>query len=111
MPPTAPPAWAQIQIVGFEDAGRGERVPGCPLNWHYLSSNVSAWRAWRDARLDAESVVSGFELSATEKLRFREFRRLAALFWLEKLWPGPAASSLNTLEIACDQAQRVLALL
>jgi hypothetical protein len=54
-------------------------------------------------------VTSRFDLAAAEKARLREFPRLAALFWREKLRARVPASSLNTPEIASDQAQRVLA--
>ncbi|HEX3926201.1 MAG TPA: hypothetical protein VHY31_28270, partial [Streptosporangiaceae bacterium] len=56
-------------------------------------------------------MTSRFDLAAPEKASLREFRRLAALFWREKLRARVPASSLNTPEIASHQAQRVLALL
>jgi hypothetical protein len=108
--PTWPTSYGTVAKSGLWTSKTPDAARRCrkPFELALLVEHVSAWR---DARLSAETVIARFDLSQAEKARLREFRRLAALFWLEKLRTRTPARSLNTPEIACDQAQRVLALL
>ena len=67
--------------------------------------------AWSDARLDSGAFVALFELTAAERARLAQFRRLAALFWLLHLRPGGRASRRNPPGTLRRQAERLLALL
>jgi hypothetical protein len=52
-----------------------------------------------------------FRLTGAEQARVREFRRLAALFWLILLRPDAPSSSRNPPGTRQRQAGRLLALL
>ncbi len=52
-----------------------------------------------------------FDLTRAEQSRVRDFRRLAALFWLLLLRPGSPASDRNPPGTLERQADRLLSLL
>ena len=94
----------RIRLVDFEDSGPSDRAFELAILVEHLS-------AWSDAGLDADAFVSSFELSAAERARLAQFRRLAALFWLLLLRPGGRASRQNPPGTLRGQAERLLALL
>lgn len=94
----------QIRIVDFEDSGPSDKA-------FELGSLVEHLSVWSDASLDAESFLAKFDQSRSEKTRLREFRRLAALFWLLLLLPGGPASDHNPPGTLRRQARRLMALL
>jgi Ser/Thr protein kinase RdoA (MazF antagonist) len=67
-----------VRIVDFEDSGVSDRA-------FELAALVEHVSAWRDAGLDADRFIAGFDLSATEHSQLAEWRRLVALSWLLRL--------------------------
>ena len=62
-------------------------------------------------RLDADEFLALFDLTRDEQTRVRDFRRLAALYWLIMLRPGGPSSARNppgTLERQADRLLRLL---
>jgi hypothetical protein len=94
----------RVRLVDFEDSGPSDRA----FELAVLVEHVSAWS---DSGLDAGVFVRAFELSAAERSRLADCRRLAALFWLLNLRPGGNASSRNPPGTLRRQAERLLALL
>jgi hypothetical protein len=94
----------RVRLVDFEDSGPSDRA----FELAVLVEHVSAWS---DSGLDAGVFVRAFELSAAERARLADCRRLAALFWLLNLRPGGNASSRNPPGTLRRQAERLLALL
>jgi Ser/Thr protein kinase RdoA (MazF antagonist) len=94
----------EMRVVDFEDSGPSDRAFELAILVEHLS-------AWSDARLEAGPLLELFELSAAERARLLQFRRLAALFWLMMLRPGGPASRRNPPGTLCRQADRLLALL
>jgi hypothetical protein len=95
---------ARVRIVDFEDSGLSDRA-------FELAELVEHLSAWSDSGLDGDLFVRGFELSAAERARLADCRRLAALAWLLFLRPGGDASSRNPPGTLRRQAERLLALL
>jgi Ser/Thr protein kinase RdoA (MazF antagonist) len=87
-----------VRIVDFEGAGVSERA----FELAMLVEHVSAWR---DGGLDADRFIDEFDLSAAERARLADWRRLAALSWLLRL------RSHGDPGVPQRQAQRLLALL
>jgi Ser/Thr protein kinase RdoA (MazF antagonist) len=94
----------QVRLVDFEDSGPSDRAFELAILVEHIS-------AWVNNALDAPAFLAEFELTRAERARLREFRRLAALFWLTLLRPGSAASGRNPPGTARRQAERLLTLL
>jgi len=93
-----------VRIVDFEDAGLSERAFELAILVEHIS-------AWSDTGLAAENFLGLFDLTSSERRRLREFRRLAALFWLILLLPDGLASDRNPPGTVARQANRLLSLL
>lgn len=94
----------RVQLVDFEDSGPSDRA----FELAILTEHISAWS---DARLDADEFLALFDLTRDEQTRVRDFRRLAALYWLIMLRPGGPSSARNppgTLERQADRLLRLL---
>jgi len=94
----------RIRLVDFEDSGPSDRAFELAILTEHLS-------AWSDARLDADDFLAMFDLTRAEQTRVRDFRRLAALYWLVMLRPGGPSSTRNppgTLERQADRLLRLL---
>jgi Ser/Thr protein kinase RdoA (MazF antagonist) len=87
-----------VRIVDFEDSGVSDRA----FELAVLVEHVSAWR---DAGLDADRFIGGFDLSATEQAHLADWRRLLALYWLLRLRRRADAGA------AAGQVERLLSLL
>jgi aminoglycoside phosphotransferase (APT) family kinase protein len=94
----------QVRLVDFEDSGPSDRA----FELAVLVEHISAWS---DAGLSADAFLAMFGLTAAEQLRVREYRRLAALFWLMMLLPGSPAHHRNPPGTLERQAARLLLLL
>jgi aminoglycoside phosphotransferase (APT) family kinase protein len=94
----------RVRVVDFEDSGPSDRA----FELAILTEHISAWS---DARLDAGDLLALFDLTRAERARVRDFRRLAALFWLIMLRPGSASSARNPPVTLERQADRLLGLL
>lgn len=94
----------RVRIVDFEDSGPSDRA-------FELAALVEHLSAWSDSDLDGNVFVRAFGLSAAERSRLADCRRLAALFWLLILRPGGNASSRNPPGTLRRQAERLLTLL
>jgi Ser/Thr protein kinase RdoA (MazF antagonist) len=94
----------EIRLVDFEDSGPSDRAFELAILAEHLS-------AWLDAGLDAARILGSFELTAAERERLLQFRRLTALFWLVLLRPGGPASRRNPPGTLHRQADRLLELL
>ena len=92
----------RVRLVDFEDSGPSDPAFELAILVEHLS-------AWPDARLDGGAFVSSFGLTAAERARLLQFRRLAALFWLLHLRPGGQASRRNPPGTLRRQAERLLA--
>ena len=95
---------SQVRLVDFEDSGPSERA----FELASLTEHISAWS---DAGLDTDGFLAMFDLTRAERSRVRDFRRLAALFWLLLLRPGGPASARNPPGTLARQADRLLSLL
>lgn len=93
----------RIRIVDFEDSGLSDRA-------FELAVLVEHTSAWLDADLDAEQFTDAFDLTAAERVRLRDCRRLAALRWLLLLQPGSARSEQQPPNAQARQAGRLLSL-
>jgi Phosphotransferase enzyme family len=87
-----------VRIVDFEDSGVSDRA----FELAVLVEHVSAWR---DAGLNGDRFIAGFDLSATEQSHVADWRRLLALYWLLRLRRRTDAGG------AAGQAERLLSLL
>ncbi len=87
-----------VRIVDFEDSGVSNRA----FELAVLVEHVSAWR---DAGLDADRFIGGFDLNVTEQSHLADWRRLLALYWLLRLRRRADAGG------AAAQAERLLSLL
>jgi hypothetical protein len=94
----------RVQIVDFEDSGLSDRA-------FELADVVEHLSAWSESNLDGDVFVRAFDLTAGERARLADCRRLAALFWLLRLRPGGDASLRNPPGTLRRQAERLLALL
>jgi hypothetical protein len=87
-----------VRIVDFEDSGVSDRA----FELAVLVEHVSAWR---DAGLDGDRFIAGFDLSATEQSHVADWRRLVALYWLLRL------RRRTDVGAAAGQGERLLSLL
>ncbi|HXW47597.1 MAG TPA: aminoglycoside phosphotransferase family protein [Streptosporangiaceae bacterium] len=92
----------RVRIVDFEDCGISDRAFELAILVEHIS-------AWAEAGLDAEDFLALFDLASAELGRVREFRRLAAMFWLLKLSdPARAAARRSSGNLPRRQAERLL---
>jgi Ser/Thr protein kinase RdoA (MazF antagonist) len=91
---------SRVRLVDFEYSGRGDLA-------YELAEAVEHVSAWVDGAIDATALLSYFELTAAERARLVECRRLLALFWFLRL---PAQDPARPRTLA-RQAGRLLALL
>ena len=94
----------QVRLVDFEDSGLSDRAFELAILVEHIS-------AWSEVSLEADPFVALFDLTASERHRLREFRRLAAFFWLLLLLPGGPAFCRNPPGTLGRQAHRLLTLL
>ncbi|MFJ3173460.1 phosphotransferase family protein [Streptomyces roseus] len=66
---------SRVRVVDFEESGLSDR----PFELAEITEHVAGWV---DQPLDVEMFLSQFDLSATERARLLECRRLLALVWL-----------------------------
>ena len=95
---------ARVRIVDFEDSGPSDRA----FELAVLVEHISAWS---DADLSADLFLARFDLTAAERVKVREYRRLSALFWLLMLRPDGPAHRRNPPGTLERQAARLLQLL
>jgi Phosphotransferase enzyme family len=93
-----------VRLVDFEDSGLSERA----FELAVLVEHISAWS---DAGLSADGFLALFNLTVAEQVKVREYRRLAALFWLMMLLPGSPAHRRNPPGTVERQAARLAVLL
>ncbi len=94
----------RVRLVDFEDSGLSDRA-------FELANLVEHLSAWSDSGLDGNRFLHAFDLTAAERSRLADCRRLAALAWLLFLRPGGDASVRNPPGTLRRQAERLLALL
>jgi Ser/Thr protein kinase RdoA (MazF antagonist) len=94
----------QVRVVDFEDSGPSERAFELAILVEHIS-------AWSDASMSADDFLALFDLDAAEQVKLREYRRLAALFWLLMLLPGGPAHRRNPPGTLERQAAHLLPLL
>lgn len=94
----------RIRLVDFEDAGPSERS-------FELANLIEHLSARPYPEIGGEPFLRRFAFTQTEWVRFQEFRRLTAVFWLAMLTPGGRAASRNPAAALHDQAVHVRALL
>ena len=94
----------QVRLVDFEDAGVSDR----PFELADLAEHVSTWVG---AGVDVDPLLDRFPLTAAERARLTQYRRLFGLFWLLMLLPGNPAASRNPEGTLERQAVRLSALL
>lgn len=94
----------RVRIVDFEYSGVSDRA-------FELAIFVEHPSAWSGADLDAGRYLAAFDLTAAERARLADCRRLAALYWL--LRPGLRSdpNSGNPAGALRQQAERLLSLL
>lgn len=93
-----------IGVVDFEDSGRSDRA----FELAEITEHVSGWV---DGGFDATAFLDCFDLTAEERIRLRECRRLLALTWLFILSFEDAAHRRNPPGTAERQAGRLRELL
>ncbi len=94
----------RVRIVDFEDSGVADRA-------FELSIFVEHISVWSRIGLNGDEFVRAFELTAAERARLTDCRRLAALYWLLRLPPGGEASEGSYPGMLRPQAERLLTLL
>jgi Ser/Thr protein kinase RdoA (MazF antagonist) len=94
----------RVRLVDFEDSGLSDRA----FELAVLVEHISCWN---EAGMDAERLISLFDLDETERRRLADCRRLAAMYWLLLLLPGGRASTRNPPGTLRQQAERLLCLL
>ena len=94
----------RVRMVDFEDSGVADRA----FELSVFIEHVSVWSA---SGLDADEFIRAFELTAAERARLADCRRLAALYWLLRLPPGGHVSSGGDPGLLRPQAERLLTLL
>jgi Phosphotransferase enzyme family len=94
----------RVRMVDFEDSGVADRA-------FELSVFIEHVTVWSASGLDADEFIRAFELTAAERARLADCRRLAALYWLLRLPPGGDVSSGGDPGLLRPQAERLLTLL
>jgi hypothetical protein len=94
----------RVRMVDFEDSGVADRA----FELSVFIEHVSVWSA---SGLDADEFIRAFELTAAERARLADCRRLAALYWLLRLPAGGDISSGDDPGLLRPQAERLLTLL
>ncbi|MFY9915780.1 MAG: aminoglycoside phosphotransferase family protein [Nocardioidaceae bacterium] len=94
----------QVRLVDFEDAGVSDRS----FELADLAEHVSTWVA---AGVDVDRLLDRFTLTARDRARVTQYRRLFGLFWLLMLLPGNPAAWRNPDGTLDRQAARLSALL
>jgi len=94
----------RVRMVDFEDSGVADR----PFELSVFIEHVSVWSG---IGLDADEFIRAFELTAAERARLADCRRLAALYWLLRLPPDGDVSSGGDRGLLRPQAERLLTLL
>ena len=92
----------RVRIVDFEDSGVADRA----FELSVFIEHVSVWSA---IGIDADEFIRAFELTAAERARLADCRRLAALYWLLRL--AADVSSGGNPGLLRPQADRLLTLL
>jgi hypothetical protein len=93
----------RVRMVDFEDSGVADRA-------FELSVFIEHMSVWGNVGLDAAEFIRAFELTAAERARLADCRRLAALYWLLRLPPDGDASPEGA-GLLRSQAERLLTLL
>lgn len=91
----------QVRLVDFEDSGPSDRAFELAILIEHIS-------AWSKAHLAGDAFLTMFDLTRAEQTRVRDFRRLAALYWLIMLRPGSPSSTRNPPGTLHRQAARLL---
>lgn len=94
----------RARIVDFEFSGRSDRA----FELAELAEHIS-WRA--DGPAGAPPLVRELDLTAAERPRLRECRRLLAVYWLLALLPAGTGHDRNPPETLARQARHLLDLL
>ncbi|MGW2084601.1 phosphotransferase family protein [Streptomyces sp. NPDC001880] len=95
---------SRIRVVDFEDSGRSDRA----FELAEITEHVSGWV---DGGFDTTAFLDCFDLTAEERVRLRECRRLLALTWLFILSFEDPAHRRNPPGTADRQAGRLRELL
>ncbi|WP_431681590.1 phosphotransferase family protein [Kitasatospora sp. KL5] len=95
---------SRVRVVDFEDSGLSDR----PFELAEITEHVAAWVG---PPLDAEAFLGLFDLTAAERVRLTECRRLLALVWLFLLSFDDPRNPRNPPGTAERQAARLSALL
>ncbi|MFB7553939.1 phosphotransferase family protein [Streptomyces sp. NPDC056154] len=95
---------SRVRIVDFEESGLSDR----PFELAEITEHVASWV---DQPLDVEMFLDQFDLSATERARLVECRRLLALVWLFLLSFDDQQHPCNPPGTAERQAARLSRLL
>lgn len=94
----------RVCLVDFEDCRPSTR----PFELAVLVEHLSFWAI---AGLDADDFLARFDLTAAERCRLPDYRRVAALYWLYLLRPGSRASRRNppgTITLQAGRLRRLL---
>lgn len=94
----------RVRMVDFEDSGVADRA-------FELSVFIEHASVWSGIGLDAGEFIRAFELTAAERARLADCRRLAALYWLLQLQPESDPGSGGAPGLLRAQAERLLTLL
>jgi len=94
----------RVRLVDFEDCRPSSRS-------FELAALVEHLSFWAVAGLDADDFLARFDLTAAERRRLPDYRRVAALYWLYLLRPGSRASGRNPPGTLTRQAGRLRHLL
>lgn len=94
----------RVRIVDFEDSGLADRA-------FELSIFVEHRSVWSESGFDGDEFIRAFGLTAAERGRVADCRRLAALYWLLRLPSDVEPNSGTQPGLLRPQAERLLALL
>ncbi|MEV0168285.1 phosphotransferase family protein [Nonomuraea fuscirosea] len=93
----------RVRLIDWEDSGRSDRA--------FELGEVCEHISRLDGVLDAEQLLTHFDLPPAEAERVRDFRRLIALGWFLQLGPDGPATPHNPPGTLEQQAERILHLL
>jgi Phosphotransferase enzyme family len=94
----------RVRMVDFEDSGVADRAFELAMFVEHIS-------VWSGIGLNGDEFVRAFELTAAERARLADCRRLAALHWLLQLPSGAEVSEGSDPGMLRPQAERLLTLL